>query len=337
METPQKSLVDFWKRPEGTAAKVIVAGLVLGGVVLFAHFLPFLIALAENTLYLAGLLGLIGLLGIIVTAERPRTLLFFALQMISRAITRCFVNIDVETILRAFVSDMKKQRVKVTTAITAMMGVRQKSKAKKSLKEKEMADFIRLADVATNDEKLNELTEKIGRRQRAIEQSDENIAFADETIAALQRVDRVIEYHINNSEDEMNELLEDNEMALQMLAATHAAGAVLGESDKLEIRNMAADVIRDRSAKARGEVESLLESTRSVQGEIDLNQLALRADGKAKLAALKAELNKAETQSLAPKKATATARVLTEGPAGVTVTASPNRWANRLSVKPPTK
>ena len=84
----------YWKRPEGKVGMAILAGV---GAVLgygFIQMLPRLIEIAENTLYLSFLLGALALVYCMVFVwDRPRTLLFYGLQMISRWITGNSVDI----------------------------------------------------------------------------------------------------------------------------------------------------------------------------------------------------------------------------------------------------
>ena len=98
----------YWKRPEGKVGMAILAGL---GAVLgwgFIRVLPQLIQLAENTLYLAFLLGALALVyAMVFVWDRPRTLLFYGLQMISRWVTGNFVELDPVSILKSFVKQMK--------------------------------------------------------------------------------------------------------------------------------------------------------------------------------------------------------------------------------------
>ena len=51
----------FWQRPEGKVGGGIVAGIGVAIAYAFVRFLPQLIQLAENTLYLAGLVGMLAL------------------------------------------------------------------------------------------------------------------------------------------------------------------------------------------------------------------------------------------------------------------------------------
>jgi hypothetical protein len=295
----QSGIKSFWERPEGTAGKVIVGGVVAAGLFALYTFLPFLITLAENTIYLGALLGVLAVMCFIVTSQRIKSLAFYGFSMVCRAITSVFVNLDPVAILEAFVRDMKTKRETVNKAIESMMAVRNKSLQSQKLKQKEMNEFVKMVEIAqtqpNSDEKVAELTGKIGRRDAAVQGYQTNIDFANETISTLQRIDRVIEYHINNSADEAEQLKQDNDMAMSMLRATAAANEALGDTDKVDIRNMAADVIRGRVSKATAEVENLLNATRNVQGEIDLSNLTLQANGRAKLEELRKKTSSAES------------------------------------------
>lgn len=332
-------LKSFWQRPEGTTGKVLVVGaLALLGFLVF-HFMGAISDFLVDTMRAAYAGAALLVLGFIVTSKRMRTLLFYALETISSTITKVFVEIDPVGILRAFVKDMQEKRKTVSKAIEAMMGVKNKSVEQKKLKTKEMNDALKLADAAQqvgNMEKLQELTERVGRRQKRISQLDENIQFSDESIEALKRVDRVIEYHINNATDEADDMESDYDLAIQTIAATHAANEALGDTDKLTVRNMAVDVIRDKVATATASVDRLLETTRSVQGEMDLSQLSLMQDGVKKLNELRAGVQEQEQEALragGKKPLQASARVLTPGEMNTTIVPSGNRWADRLKTK----
>ncbi len=142
----------YWKRPEGKVGMAILAGL---GAVLgwgFIRVLPQLIQLAENTLYLAGLLGVLALVYCMVFVwDRPRTLLFYGLQMISRWVTGNFVELDPVSILKSFVKQMKSRREIIQDRLGRLVGVRRMLEAKIAKSEKERQQALRLAAAARGD------------------------------------------------------------------------------------------------------------------------------------------------------------------------------------------
>lgn len=52
----------FWSRPEGVTGGLILGGIIAGGSYLLYKFLPVLIGMLSNTLYLAGMLIILGAL-----------------------------------------------------------------------------------------------------------------------------------------------------------------------------------------------------------------------------------------------------------------------------------
>jgi len=323
----------FWQRPEGTTGKIIVGALALGAVALFVHFLPALIAIAQDVIHLAILAGVIVALYFLVTAERPRTLLFYALQMMSRWITSNFVDLDPVAILKAFARQMRKKRDDVQASISRIMGVSRTLEGEIKRSEKELNDALRLADAAEkqgDEDALNTQAEKAGRRDANVREYKEMLAVVQEILDALNRVKRRVDYHIANSEDEMNELIRKNEVAAATRQATSSASAVLGDTDFLAVRNMAADRIRERYTTALGELDGLIYMSRDLDKEIDLNQLAFRSDGRKKLDELRKRLNQVEGTAPSLPAAQAHAALPAPGVPAPTESSDVDKWAERI-------
>jgi phage shock protein A len=331
-ESSGGSHTTFWQRPEGTTGKILVGGALLAAVAVFVHFLPSLILIAQNVIHLAMLAGVIVALFFLVTAERPRTLLFYALQMVSRWITSNFVDLDPVAILKAFARQMRKKRDDVQASISRILGVSRTLEGEIKRSEKELNDALRLADAAEkqgDEDALNTQAEKAGRRDANLKEYKEMFSVVQEILDALNRVKRRVDYHIANSEDEMNELIRKNEVATATRAATSSASAVLGDSDFLEVRNMAADRIRERYTTALGELDGLIYMSRDLDKEIDLNQLAFRSDGRKKLDELRKKLNQVEGGAPQLGAAHSQAALPAPGPAQRT-DADVDKWAERI-------
>jgi Skp family chaperone for outer membrane proteins len=326
------SRTTFWQRPEGTTGKILVGGALVAAAALFVHFLPALIVIAQNIIHLAILAGVILALYLLVTAERPRTLVFYAFQMISRWITSNFVDLDPVAILKAFARQMRKKRDDVQASISRILGVSRTLEGEIKRCEKELTDALRLADAADkqgDEDALNTQAEKAGRRDANLREYKEMHEVVQEILDALNRVKRRVDYHIANSEDEMNELIRKNEVALATRAATSSASAVLGDTDFLEVRNMAADRIRERYTTALGELDGLIYMSRDLDKEIDLNQLAFRSDGRKKLDELRQRLSQVE--GTAPTLAAAKAHAALPAPGmPVRSEADVEKWAERI-------
>ena len=205
-----KAARTFWHRPEGKVGAGIMAGLGVAVAWAFVHFLPKLIEIAQNTIYLAGLIGVLALIYCTVFVwDRPRTLLFYTLQMISRWVTSNFVELDPVAILNSFVRQMEKRREVIQDRLARIVGVRRMVEAKIAKSEKERQDALRLAKAAqaTHDEDgLNAHAEIAARRVRDIEEyrSMQEQMLSIEKL--LQRVMRRADYHIQTARDEANQL-----------------------------------------------------------------------------------------------------------------------------------
>jgi phage shock protein A len=322
----------FWQRPEGATGKVLIGAGLVAAAAVFVRFLPALITIAQNVIHLAILAGVILTLYLLVTAERPRTLLFYAFQMLSRWITSNFVDLDPVAILKAFARQMRKKREEVQASIARILGVSRTLEGEIKRCDRELTDALRLADAAEkqgDEDALNTQAEKAGRRDANLREYKEMHAVVQEILDALNRVKRRVDYHIANSEDEMNELIRKNEVAAATRQATSSASAVLGDSDFLEVRNMAADRIRERYNSALGELDGLIYMSRDLDKEIDLNQLAFRSDGRKKLDELRRKLNQVEGSAAALGAGHAPA-ALPAGSAPLPKVEAENKWAERI-------
>jgi hypothetical protein len=287
----------FWQRPEGKVGGGIMAGLGVAVAWAFVHFLPALIQIAENTLYLAGLVGVLALLYFTVFVwDRPRTLLFYGLQMISRWVTGNFVELDPVAILKSFVRQMEKRREVIRDRLGRIVGVRRMVEAKIARSEKERQDALRLAKAAqgTGDEDgLNAHAEIAARRVRDIE---EYRAMQDQMMnieKLLQRVLRRADFHIQTAQDEANQLADKHTITGAVASATAAAQGIFGDTDLAEVRDMAAERIRDDYEKRLGELQTLIDLT-DFDHAVDLNQMAFRQEGLTQLAEAEKKVSAAE-------------------------------------------
>jgi hypothetical protein len=305
----------FWQRPEGkVGAGIMVA---LGAAVgwAFVHFLPKLIEIAQNTIYLAGLIGVLALIYCMVFVwDRPRTLLFYALQMISRWVTGNFVELDPVAILKSFVRQMEKRREVIQDRLGRIVGVRRMVEAKVAKSEKERQDALRLAKAAqaTHDEDgLNAHAEIAARRARDIEEYRSMQGQMLNIEKLLQRVMRRADYHIQTARDEANQLADKHTITGAVASATAAAQGIFGDTDLAEVRDMAAERIRDDYEKRLGELQTLIDLT-DFDHAVDLNQMAFRQEGLAQLMEAEKKVSAAELADPASSPASTGAALLAQ-------------------------
>jgi len=329
----------FWQRPEGKVGGGIMAALGVALAYAFVKALPTLINIAENTLYLAGLIGIIAVLYCMVFVwDRPRTLLFYGLQMISRWITGNFVELDPVAILKSFVRQMEKRREVIRDRLGRIVGVRRMVEAKIARSEKERQDALRLAKAAqgTGDEDgLNAHAEIAARRARDIEEYRSMQAQMTNIEKLLQRVLRRADYHIQTAQDEANQLADKHTITGAVASATAAAQGIFGDTDLAEVRDMAAARIRDDYEKRLGELQTLIDLT-DFDHAVDLNQMAFRQEGLAQLEEAEKKVSAAELADPAVSRGASllAAAEAPSGGGGASAPAAPadaeSRWRGKL-------
>jgi hypothetical protein len=103
-----QGLKTFWQRPEGQVGKLVLVVAAVAAAYGFYQILPFLIALATDTLHLALLIGAILLLIFIATNHRVTTLAKLIFQSVMRYLTGLFIELDPIGILKNYIAEMKK-------------------------------------------------------------------------------------------------------------------------------------------------------------------------------------------------------------------------------------
>jgi hypothetical protein len=86
--TAEVKLKSFWEKPEGKTGMLVAAAIVGVGLIGLYKILPWLIALAANTLHLMLLLGAIGVVLFLITNPKVRataSILFQLIMKIGRA------------------------------------------------------------------------------------------------------------------------------------------------------------------------------------------------------------------------------------------------------------
>ena len=112
----------FWQRPEGITGGIVFLGLIAGGVFLLNKFLPVLITLAENTLYLAGMLGALAMVIYVILDPKARNLIWYMYKSVMRWITGIFVNVNPIAVLKSYIENLEKNLRKLSKQIGSLRG-----------------------------------------------------------------------------------------------------------------------------------------------------------------------------------------------------------------------
>ena len=273
----------FWQRPEGVTGTIFMLGIFgVGGYFLY-KFLPTLIKLAENTLYLAGLLIALAVVIFIVLDPRFRNLLWFTYKSIMRSITGMFVQIDPIGILKSYVDSLQENLGKMSKQIGILKGQRRQLTQLMESNQKEIDSNMRLADQAKKqgqDPQIVLFTRKAARLQ----ESNEKYDVLAKKIDLLERI-------LNKMYENSGILLEDTrdqvkvkEQERQAIRTSHSAmrsamNVLSGDPDKRAMFDMALDNINNDVASKVGEMERFMDMSSNVMKSIDLQNGVFEEEG----------------------------------------------------------
>ena len=128
MEVKDFKPKSFWERPEGTTGMFVLAALLVGGGILLYNVLPTLISLAENTLYLSGMLITLSMIIYMILDPKMRNLVGFAYKSLMRTITGIFVNLDPIGVLKSYIESLESSLGKMDKQINQLRGQMHKLK-----------------------------------------------------------------------------------------------------------------------------------------------------------------------------------------------------------------
>jgi phage shock protein A len=273
----------FWSRPEGVTGGLFLAGLVLGGAWLLNRFLPVLIGLAANTLYLAGMLAALALIIYAVLDPKTRNLFWYGYQSIMRWITGIFVQIDPISILKSYIQDLEQNLRNLSKQIGALRGQMRQLKGTMDTNSADIQRNLTLAEQAKKQQDEKNITlaaRKAGRLQEANEKYDILYKKMDVLYRLLSKMYENSEIVLEDTKDQITIKQQEYEAIKASHSAIRSAKSILtGDPDKQQLFDQAVEALtNDVSAKV-GEMERFMDTSRNLMASIDLQNGVFEEEG----------------------------------------------------------
>jgi hypothetical protein len=277
----------FWERPEGVTGLIFLSAILIGGGYLFAKYLPIILHLAENTLYLAGMLGALAAIVYMILDPKMRNLVFYMYKSVMRWITGLFVQIDPVGILKSYTEHLEASIVKMSKQVGQLRGQMHKLKEIIVNNQKEVQSNINLASKAKeggNNAQMILQTRKAGRLQ------DSNVRLED-----LYKKMEVLYRVLTKMQDNSTILVEDikdqvrvKEVEQKAIQASHSAmqaamNILNGDPDKKMMFDMAMEAVANDVSTKMGEMERFMEVSNKFMQSIDLQNGVFEEEGMAML------------------------------------------------------
>lgn len=278
---------NFWERPEGVTGGIFLAAILLGGGYLLYTILPVLITLAQNTLYLAGILAALAAVVYMVLDPKMRNLVWYMYKSVMRWITGVFVEIDPIGILKSYIEDLRDNLGKMNGQISNLKGQMYKLNETIKQNQREMQNNLGLASKAkeTGKESIMVLkARKAGRLQES------NMKLED-LYKRMEVLYRVLVKMYENSEIMLEDLTDQvsvKEQEYKAIKASHSAmrsaqAILTGNSDKKYMYDMALEAMANDVGQKVGEMERFMDMSKNFMDSIDLQNGVFEEEGLAML------------------------------------------------------
>ncbi len=283
IDTDQFKKKSFWKRPEGVTGAIFMAGLVLGGGYLLYLAMPVLITLAQNILYLSGMLLVLGAIVYMVLDPKMRNLVWYGYKSIMRAITGVFVNLDPIGILKSYVDDLSNNLRKMSNQIASLRGQMRKLSTLMEDNKKEIDNSMQLAAMAKqkgNDKQLMLSSRKAARLKETNAKYEILHGKIEVMLKILTRMYQNSEILLEDTKDQVNH----KEQERKAIRASHSAmksamSVISGDPDQRAMYDMALESIADDVANKVGEMERFMEMSSSFMDSVDLQNGVFEEQG----------------------------------------------------------
>ena len=273
----------FWQRPEGITGTVFLIGLLVGGGLLLNSLLPVLIALASNTLYLAGMLAALAAVVYVVLDPKMRNLVWYLYQSVMRWITGIFVKIDPISILKSYIEDLEDTLRKMSRQIGALRGQMRQLKGTMDANAADIQKNMTVAEQAKkkSDEKnLTLAARKAARLQEA--NAKYNVLYT-----RMEVLYRILNKMYENSEivlEDTKDQVTVKEQEYKAIHASHSAirsamSIVSGDPDQRALFDRALETLADDVSNKVGEMERFMDTSRNLMDSIDLQNGVFEDEG----------------------------------------------------------
>lgn len=282
-EPPQTKPKSFWKRPEGATGTVFLIAVIAALGFLFVKYLPQILLLVQNTLYLALMILVLGAIIYMVLDPKMRALVGYMYKSVMRWVTGLFVTIDPIGILKNYVEDLEDNLRKMSSQIGNIRGQMRKLKTLMEENEAEIQQSLKLAQKAKEQGVQNQMVLASRKAARLKETNEKYRALHSK----MEILSRVLVKMYQNSEillEDTKDQVKLKEEERKAIRASHSAmksamSVISGDADKRALFDAALEEIADDVAQKVGEMEHFMEMSSNFMNSVDLQNGVFEEEG----------------------------------------------------------
>ncbi len=272
----------YWQKPEGIFGILLSIIMIVGSGYLMYHFLPNLIHLAQNTLYLSLILIALSAVIFMIFDPNMRTLLWYMYKNVSRWFASLFVEMNPLLIINDRLSTFENKLIIIRTQ-KGKLGI-QKNKLYELIvnNEREIAQNLVQANQAKDANEQNTLmikTRKAGRLQDSNMRLDELYNKMNSLYKLIHRMHNNAKIVLEDTRDMVKIKTEEQQAIKTSHTAIQNAVEMLKGSDKSQVYELAMDNLTQDISLKMGEMDQFMQLSDKFMQSIDLKNGVLQEDG----------------------------------------------------------
>lgn len=264
----------FWEKPEGTLGMVVAILLGLAAIFGLSAILPFIIGLLANTIFAGVLFAIVAAIVYVISDKKFRTLFGYMYKNAMRTVTDWAIDKDPIGMLKSYVDDLKNNLETMDGHIRSLKGqIRQLGNVIED-NDKNLKDNLNIADVARKKGIRTTFVLK-AREAGRLRESNLTLQTLYQKMEYLYRVLRKVyeatEVTLKDLESEIDvKTREYNAMRSGHSALKNAMSILRGQGTGKEIYDRAMEKLVEDFGQRAGEMEDLLEVSKSFIESVDL-------------------------------------------------------------------
>jgi hypothetical protein len=274
---------DFWEKPEGKTGMIFAVAILAGAAILFINYLPTLLMLAQNTLYLILMLMGIGVLGYIALDSSFRNLLAFMYKVAMKKLTGMFIEMDPIAIIEVYIDEIKNNRAKMDEQLGALKG---QIKSLDRVINENIANMDNQLGVAKQAQKVGQ-TNQVNLKVRMAEKLKESNMKLSDLKTKLELLYKMLSKMYENT----GFLLEDITFEVEVQkrerkaittgysAMRSAMKIINGDKDKKMMFDEAMEFMAEDIGMKVGEMERFMDVSANFMNTIDLQNGVIEEKG----------------------------------------------------------
>jgi len=272
----------FWEKPEGTTGMLFLAAAIIGGGYGLYLLLPFLIAMAANTLTLMLMLGAIGAIFYVIMDPKFRTLISYGYKSIMRAMTGVFITIDPIGILKNYLSELRANLEKMCKQVSNLAGQIKVLEIEISKNKENIDRELKIASKAKENGQNQVVTLKArqaGRLGDSNKTLGQILLKMQSTHRVLTKMKEVSEILVEDIGAEIDVKTREKKAIDASYGAFKSAMAIIkGNTSSKQIFDETMEFLAEDYGRKVGEIEEFMTASSGFISSIDLQNMVYEED-----------------------------------------------------------